>query len=87
VDRVVVVDIRNFPTLTFIPLDTRWLLQQAHKGAISTRPLLPAKFYELLKEDFLIQEKPFDLAVARAVSPPTTPGVGPLNQNNGIPTN
>jgi hypothetical protein len=61
IDRVVVVDIRDFPNLTFIPLDSRWLLRQAHKGSITAKGLSASRFYDLLTTEFTIDEKPFDL--------------------------
>jgi hypothetical protein len=64
VERVVVVDIRDFPKLTFIPLDSKWLMRQAHKGVLTARGLRPGQFYDLLKSEFAIEEKPFDLSVA-----------------------
>jgi hypothetical protein len=73
VDRVVVVDIRGFPNLTFIPLDSRWLLRQAHKGVLSAKGLLPSRFYGLLEAEFSIEEMPFDLADALPASPPLSP--------------
>lgn len=69
VERVVVVDIRNFPSLTFIPIDSKWLLRQAHKGAITARGLSPTRFYELLAASFSIEQKPFDLSLAISASP------------------
>jgi hypothetical protein len=73
VDRVVVVDIRDFPKLTFIPIDTRWLLRQAHKGVLTSRGLVPSKLYDLLATEFSVEEKSFDLTVALSPSPPITP--------------
>ena len=73
VDRVVVVDIRGFPNLTFIPLDSRWLLRQAHKGVILAKGLSPTQFYNLLEAEFSIEEMPFDLADALPASPPLSP--------------
>jgi hypothetical protein len=64
VERVVVVDIRDFPNLTFIPLDSKWLLQQAHRGVLTARGLRPGQFYDLLKSEFALEEKPFDLSMA-----------------------
>jgi hypothetical protein len=73
VERVVVVDIRDFPNLTFIPLDSKWLMRQAHKGVLTVRGLRPAQFYDLLKSEFAIEEKSFDLSVALVPSPLSAP--------------
>ena len=73
VERVVVVDIRVFPNLTFIPLDSKWLLRQAHAGVLTARGLTAARFYGLLTEEFDIEEKPFDLSLALAVYAPALP--------------
>jgi hypothetical protein len=73
VDRVVVVDIRDFPNLTFIPLDTRWLLRQAHKGILTSRGLVPSRFYDLLATEFSVEEQSFDLTLALLPSPSVAP--------------
>lgn len=39
VERVVVVDIRQFPELTFLPLDSKWLLRRAHEGTLTATGL------------------------------------------------
>jgi hypothetical protein len=70
VERVVVVDIRDFPILTFIPLDSKWLLRQAHVGSLTATGLSAAKFYSLLAEEFDLDEKPFDLSLALSAFPP-----------------
>lgn len=70
VERVVVVDIRDFPNLTFVPLDSKWLLRQAHKGALTARGLSPARFYDLLRDEFEIEQRPFDLSLALNVTTP-----------------
>jgi hypothetical protein len=64
VERVVVVDIRDFPNLTFICLDSKWLLRQAHKGVLTPRGLRPSRLYDLLRAEFTIEDEHFDLAVA-----------------------
>src|SRR5689334_15159550 len=50
VERVVVVDIRKFPNLTFIPLDTKWLLRQAHNGVLTASGLSPPRFHRMLED-------------------------------------
>ena len=64
VERVVVVDIRNFPSLTFIPLDSKWLLQHAFNRVITPSGLKPGPFYALASKEFEIQQKSFDLSLA-----------------------
>ena len=64
VERVVVVDIRDFPSLTFIPLDSKWLLRQAHTGVLTATGLSATKFYGLLAAEFSMEEKSFDLSLA-----------------------
>lgn len=43
-DRLVVVDIGSFPHLTFIPLDTRLLLRQAHIALFPSPTPAPEEF-------------------------------------------
>jgi hypothetical protein len=64
VERVVVVDIRSFPDVTFIPLNSKWLLRQARDGKLSASGLKPVRFYDLLRQDFEISEEVFDLSLA-----------------------
>lgn len=64
VERVVVVDIREFPNLTFIPLDSKWLLQQAFNRVITPSGLAPRRLYDLLAQQFEIEYGPFDLSLA-----------------------
>ena len=44
IERVVVLDIRYFPSLTFIALDSKWLLRQAHKGVLTAGVYAPLSF-------------------------------------------
>jgi hypothetical protein len=67
VERVVAVDIRDFPNLTFISLDSKWLLRQSHKGIITPRGLSPARFYDILTTEFAVKVEPFDLSLAMEV--------------------
>ncbi len=69
VERIVVVDIMDFPSPTFIPLDSKWLLRQADAGSLTANGLSAAKFYSLLAEEFYLEEKPFDLSLALSPSP------------------
>ena len=70
VERVVVVDIRDFPNLTFIPLDSKWLLRQAHKGSLTASGLSPGRFYNLLLGEFEIDQRQFDLSIALQATTP-----------------
>jgi hypothetical protein len=73
VERVVVVDIREFPRLTFIPIDSKWLLRQAHRGALTASGLPPKRFYDLLFQEFDITHKQFDLSLALEPTAPPLP--------------
>jgi hypothetical protein len=70
VELVVVVDIRNFPDLTFIPIDSKWLMTKAHNGILTPRGLTAARLYNLLGAEFTVKEEPFDLAAALASCSP-----------------
>jgi hypothetical protein len=64
VERVVMVDIRDFPSLTFIPLDSKWLLQHAFNRVITPSGLKPRQFYDLVSQEFEIEQKSFNLSLA-----------------------
>lgn len=77
VSHVVVVDIRAFPLLRFIPLDTRHLARLARSdepGALGPSGLTPAKFESWLAKTFAIREQAFDLP---APSSATDAGIMP----------
>ncbi len=63
VDRVVVVDIREFPLVSFMALNSKWLLKKAYEKAITPNGLKAKRFYNLVNDDFVLTEKPFDLAL------------------------
>lgn len=52
VERVVVVDIRNFPMVFFLSIDSKWLLQLCQEGCLTTAGLSSEGFYRLLVRDF-----------------------------------
>jgi len=69
VERVVVVDIQEFPKLTFIPLDSKWLLRHAHSGTLTANGLSASRFYNLLAQEFALEERSFDLSLALTSAP------------------
>jgi len=71
VERVVVVDIRKFPEVTFIPLDSKWLLRHAHNGTLTANGLSAARLYGLLGSEFDLKEESFDLTLALTETSPS----------------
>jgi hypothetical protein len=70
VERVVIVDIRNFPDILFMPLDSKWLLRHAHNGTLTPSGLSAAKLYQLIHAEFAVNEQSFDLSLALKQQPP-----------------
>jgi hypothetical protein len=64
VERVVVVDIREFPRLRFIPLDSKWLLRRARHGKLTPTGMTAANFEAWLDSDFSVPRKDFSLDLA-----------------------
>lgn len=52
VERVVVVDLRSFPLLRFIPIDSKPLLRLIREGKLTTVGLTPRRFDSWLSENF-----------------------------------
>jgi hypothetical protein len=55
-DRVIVVDIRDFPTVRFVPIDATRLLSAAHKGDLTLSGWRPRYFYEWLGKTYEVAE-------------------------------
>ena len=68
VEHIVVADIRSFPELVFIPLDSKWLLQLAHSGRLTAAGMSESKFTKWLSESFALSTKSFDIALALSSS-------------------
>ena len=54
VEQVVVVDLRRFPFLRFVPLDSKQLLRLIRVGKLSTAGLTPRRFDSWLDETFAV---------------------------------
>jgi hypothetical protein len=63
VERVVVTDLRLFPVLRFIPLDSKVLLKLVRLGKLTPNGITPARFDTWLAESFEISSKQVELAV------------------------
>jgi hypothetical protein len=61
VERVVVVDLRRFPLLRFIPLDSKSLLKLIRLGKLSPSGISPGRFDAWLAESFSITVQQIDL--------------------------
>ena len=62
VERVVVVDLRHFPLLRFVPLDSKPLLRLIREGRLSTAGLTPRRFDSWLDETFAVSVTQITLA-------------------------
>ena len=61
VERYVIVDLREFPTLNFYPLDTKALLRLVRDGKLSVNGISPSRFDAWIAETFQVTVKEFDL--------------------------
>ena len=61
VERYVVVDLRQFLTLRFIPLDTKALLRLIREGRLTVSGISPTRFDAWLADAFTIEVKVIDL--------------------------
>lgn len=61
VERYVVVDLRQFPILRFIPLDTKALLRLIRAGRLTVSGISPNRFDAWLEEAFEVSVKKIDL--------------------------
>ena len=66
VERVVVVDLRTFPKLRFIPLDSKSLLKLIRLGKLTTTGITPGRFDAWLADSF-------DVTVSQVELAPTMP--------------
>lgn len=55
-DRVVVVDITEFPTVRFLPIDSTRLVSAAHTGRLTVNGWSKAKLYNWLEEVYNLSE-------------------------------
>lgn len=65
VERVVVVDLRSFPRLRFVPLDSKSLLKLIRLGRLTATGISPARFDAWLSESFDITVQTIDLGAIR----------------------
>ena len=61
VERVVVVDLRKFPLLRFIPVDSKTLLKLIRLGKLSPSGISPARFDTWLADSFSTTVQQIDL--------------------------
>lgn len=70
VERVIVVDLRGFPLLRFIPLDSKALLKLVRMGKLSPSGISPGRFDTWLTDSFSITIQQIDLQHVVAVGQP-----------------
>lgn len=61
VERYVIVDLRDFPTLDFYPLDTKALLRLIYEGKLTTSGISPTRFDNWVSESFEVTRKEIEL--------------------------
>jgi hypothetical protein len=66
VERVVVVDLRHFPLLRFVPLDSKALLKLIRLGKLTPSGISPTRFDSWLAESFSISVRQIDLGPGTA---------------------
>ena len=61
VERYIIVDLRKFPKLIFVPLDSKPLLRLVRQGKLTPSGITPARFDTWLIESFQVTRKAFTL--------------------------
>lgn len=61
VERYVIVDLRQFPVLSFYPLDTKALLKLVYTDQLTTNGISPSRFDTWIAGTFNVTVKDFDL--------------------------
>lgn len=63
VERIVIVDLREFPLLSFYPIDSKSILKLIRAGRLTTVGLTPRRFDAWIVEEFSIQTAIIDLPI------------------------
>ena len=63
VERMVIVDLREFPLLSFYPIDTKILLREIHADNLTATGMTPTKFDAWIKERFSVDIRVISLPV------------------------
>ena len=63
VERMVVVDLRKFPCLTFYPLDSKSILRLIRTGRLTNTGLTPRRFDAWITEEYLLEFKTIELPI------------------------
>jgi hypothetical protein len=61
IERYVVVDLRQFPTLDFYPLDSKALLRLVYEGKLTVTGISPTRFDAWIQDAFDVTVKEIDL--------------------------
>jgi hypothetical protein len=70
VERIVLVDLRQFPILNFYPIDSKDILRLIRKGELTNTGLTPRRFDAWLEADFDIRLTDIVIPIP---APPNTP--------------
>ncbi len=74
VERYVLVDLRRFPRMRFVPLDSKALLRLIRQGRLTTSGISPRRFDEWLEAAFEVSTVEIELgAVTRRAKPEARP--------------
>ena len=79
VERVVVVDLRDFPLLSFYPIDSKAILRLIRTGQLTTSGMTPRRFDSWIAKDFSQEVRTIELPVP---TPPTEKRVIPVQQKS-----
>lgn len=69
VERIVVVDLRRFPVLRFVPLDSKLLLRLIRQGKLTASGITPRRFDTWLAETFDVNVQP--TSIQQPAAPPS----------------
>lgn len=67
VERIVLVDLREFPTLSFYPIDSKAILKLIRTGKLKSNGMTPKRFEAWIAQDFVLEKSTVELPIP---SPP-----------------
>lgn len=68
VERIVIVDLRKFPLLSFYPIDSKAILQLIRTGNLTTTGLTPKKFDVWIAQEFVVRIEMVELPIPEPVN-------------------
>jgi hypothetical protein len=68
VERVVIVDLRDFPGLSFYPVDSKAVLRLIRTGGLTNNGLTPKRFDSWIEKEFALEYKSIELPIPESFS-------------------